>query len=175
MLKDGLVLIAICVALVGGTFWWSAQSPPRRLNAPSEQVQKPEATAIPVTANPAVKPRRAAASVVEEAAVLEPIPVPAAPEPVPAIPPPPPPPFPAVDQIATGAHEDSITGKYGDPALSAVTSAGGHKVETLIYAKDRGRSATVIRLEDGRVSSAYSPSEPVPPTGLSAPRRSRNP
>jgi hypothetical protein len=130
---------------------------------------------MPVNAKAAVKSRRAPAPVMEEAAVLEPIPVPAAPEPAPAIPPPPPPPFPAVDQIAAGSQEDAITGKYGDPALSAVTSAGGHKVETLIYAKDGGRSATVIRLEDGRVSSAYSPSEPVPPTGLSAPRRSRNP
>ena len=80
-------------------------------------------------------------------------------------------PFPEVEQIATGGHEDSVTGKYGDPALSAVTSTGGHVVETLVYAKDRGHLATVIRLQDGTVSSAYSRSEPTMPTGFSAPRR----
>jgi len=76
-----------------------------------------------------------------------------------------------VEQIPTGVHGDSITGKYGDPQLFAVTSTGGHMVETMVYARERGRSATVIRIEDGRVSSAYSQSEPVVPPGLSAPRR----
>jgi len=82
-----------------------------------------------------------------------------------------PPPFPAVEQIPTGVHLDSITGKYGDPQLSAVTSTGGHMVETMVYARERGRSATVIRIEDGKVASAYSQTEPVVPPGLSAPRR----
>jgi hypothetical protein len=85
-----------------------------------------------------------------------------------------PPPFPVVEQIATGAHGDSITGKYGDPQLSAVTSTGGHVVETMVYARERGRSATVIRIEDGRVSSAYTQTEPAMPPGLSAPRRWHN-
>jgi hypothetical protein len=85
-----------------------------------------------------------------------------------------PPPFPVVGQIPTGAHEDSITGKYGDPQLSAVTSTGGHMVETMVYARERGRSATVIRIEDGKVSSAYTQTEPVAPPGMSALRRWHN-
>ena len=83
----------------------------------------------------------------------------------------PPPPFPSVEQIASGSHEAAITGKYGDPSLFAVTSAGGHMVETFVYSKDRGRNATVIRLEDGKVATAYSQAEPLVPAGLSAPRR----
>ena len=83
-------------------------------------------------------------------------------------------PFPLVGQIPTGAHEDSITGKYGDPqALCAVTSTGGHMVETMVYART-GRSATVIRIKDGKVSSAYTQTEPVVPPGMSAPRRWHN-
>jgi hypothetical protein len=174
MLKDGLVFLAICVILVGGTFWWSTQAPVRHLSVPTEQVLKPEAVVKPalVVAKATAKPKSTPPPVLEENAFLEPIPAPVAPEPVPVIPPPP---FPAVDQIKTGAHEESITAKYGDPALSAVTTAGGHMVETLIYARNRGRSATVIRLEDGRVSAAYSPMEPVLPSGISAPRRSHTP
>jgi len=86
----------------------------------------------------------------------------------------PPPPFPAVEQITSGAHVDAITNKYGDPALSAVTSAGGHMIETFVYSRDRGRKATVIRLEDGKVATAYSQVEPLVPPGLSAPRRFHN-
>ena len=73
-------------------------------------------------------------------------------------------------------REDSITGKYGDPTVSTVTSTGGHMVETMVYARERGRSATVIRIiEDGKVSRlAYSQTEPVVPPGLSAPRRWHN-
>ncbi len=65
----------------------------------------------------------------------------------------------------------AITGKYGDPALAAVTSTGGHMVETFVYSRNRGRNATVIRLEDGKVAAAYSQAEPFVPPGLSAPRR----
>jgi hypothetical protein len=174
MLKDGLVLLVVCVLLVGGTFWWSTQAPVRHLSVPAEQVLKQEAvakTAVPVAKAP--QHRSSRPPVVQQAAVVEPVPALAAPEPAPVIPPPPP--FPAVDQIKTGSHEDAITGKYGEPALSAMTTAGGHMVETLIYARERGRFATVIRLEDGRVSAAYSPTEPVLPSGISAPRRSHTP
>jgi len=44
-------------------------------------------------------------------------------------------------------------------------------VETFVYAKNRGRNATVIRLEDGKVATAYSQAEPLVPPGMSAPRR----
>jgi hypothetical protein len=44
-------------------------------------------------------------------------------------------------------------------------------IETFVYSKDRGRNATVIRLEDGKVATAYSQAERLVPPGLSAPRR----
>jgi len=47
-------------------------------------------------------------------------------------------------------------------------------VETMVYARERGRSATVIRIEDGKVAAAYTQTEPVVPPGLSAPRRWHN-
>jgi hypothetical protein len=46
-----------------------------------------------------------------------------------------------------------------------------HMVETFVYVRDRGRLATIIRLQDGKVSAAYSHSEPTMPSGLSAPLR----
>ncbi len=83
----------------------------------------------------------------------------------------PPPPFPIADKIPAGLRGDSVTGTYGDPALSALTSTGRHVVETFVYARDRGRSATVIRLEDGKVAGSSAQSEPVQASGLSVPPR----
>jgi len=168
MLKDGVVLVVISLIVLGGIFVWWTQAPTHSLSAPAEpQVQESQANTKPsplvVKASP--KPKSAPDPVVEPPAVIEtaPIPVPVVQRDQR--------PFPAVEQIATGGHEDSITGKYGDPALSAVTSTGGHMVETFVYVKDRGRLATVIRLQDGRVSATYSQSDPTMPAGLSAPRR----
>ena len=174
MLKDGVVLVVICLIVVGGLFVWWTQGHALSLSAPAEtQVQEPVPSpkAAPVVAKVQIpKPRPAP---VEPPAVIEAAPSPQVPPATPVVHRDPPP-FPAVEQIATGVREDSITGKFGDPALSAVTSTGGHMVETFVYARDRGRSATVIRLEDGKVSAAYSQAEPIPPAGLSAPRRWHN-
>ena len=169
MWKDGVVLAVVVLIVAGGLFLWWTQTP-THYGAPvaETQVQPPEPAPKPA---PVVKARpkpKKEEPVVEQAAP--------APEPVVVVAAAPvvhrdPPPFPAVEQIPTGVHGDSITGKYGDPQLFAVTSTGGHMVETMVYARERGRSATVIRIEDGRVSSAYSQSEPVVPPGLSAPRR----
>jgi len=169
MWKDGVVLAVVVLIVAGGLFLWRTQTP-THYGAPvaDTQVQPPEPAPKPA---PVVKARpkpKKEEPVVEQAAP--------APEPVVVVAAAPvvhrdPPPFPAVEQIPTGVHGDSITGKYGDPQLFAVTSTGGHMVETMVYARERGRSATVIRIEDGRVSSAYSQSEPVVPPGLSAPRR----
>jgi hypothetical protein len=171
MLKDGVVLTVVALILAGAGFvWWSQTQTHYGAPAQDTQVQQPEpaAKAAPVVkARPKVKPEPV---VVEEIAETTPAPAPVMVAAVPVVHRDPLP-FPAVDQIATGVHEDSITGKYGDPQLSAVTSTGGHMVETMVYARERGRSATVIRIEDGKVASAYSQTEPVMPPGLSAPRR----
>ncbi len=168
MLKDGAVLMVICLIVLGGLAVWWTQTPMHFFNATAPQMQEP--APVPVSA-PAVKkvakPKPALPPVVEQpVAEVSPVAPPLAPVVAP-------PPFPAVEQIASGAHEEAITNKYGDPALSAVTSTGGHMVETFVYSKDRGRNATVIRLEDGKVATAYSQSEPSVPPGLSAPRRVR--
>ena len=81
-----------------------------------------------------------------------------------------PPPFPQIQQIAAGEDEDVVREKYGNPAISALTSRGGHIERTYVYTRDRGYSETVIHLEDGRVAGAYSKSAPPTPTGISIPR-----
>lgn len=165
MLKDGVVLMVICLIVLGGLAVWWTQTPTHPLDATAPQVQEPAPVPAP-------------APVVKKVAKPKPAPPPAVEQPVAVVvaPPPPvvqapPPPFPAVEQIASGSHETAITDKYGDPALSAVTSSGGHMVETFVYSRNRGRNATVIRLEDGKVATAYSQAEPFVPPGMSAPRR----
>ena len=164
MLKDGIVLMVICLIVVGGLAVWWTQTPTHPLEAAAPQVQEPAPAPAPAPVIKKVsKPKPAPPPVVEE-----PVAVVVAPAPAPVVPPPP---FPAVEQIASGAREAAITDKYGDPSLSAVTSRGGHMVETFVYSKNRGRNATVIRLEDGKVATAYSQVEPFVPPGMSAPRR----
>lgn len=166
MLKDGVVLMVICLIVLGGLAVWWTQTPAHPVTANAPQVQEPAPAPPPA---PVVKrvsrPKPAPPPVVEEPVVVV-----VAPPPAPKVQLPPPP-FPAVEQIASGSHETAITSKFGDPALSAVTSSGGHMVETFVYSKNRGRNATVIRLEDGKVATAYSQAEPFVPPGMSAPRR----
>jgi hypothetical protein len=173
VLKDGFVLTVIFLIVVGAIFAWWTTSTPHYYRAPEEsRFLEPEPAPVPpVVAKTTRRP-------------LQPLPEPvAAPPqvevlPIAAVPPAPverdPPPFPSVEQIPPGAHGDAITGKYGNPALSAMTSTGGHVVETFIYARDRGRSSTIIRLQDGKVAAAFSQTQPLAPTGLSAPRRWHN-
>jgi hypothetical protein len=167
MLKDGAVLMVVCLTVLGGLAVWWTQTPVHLFNAAGPQVQGAPVPAPAPVVKKVARPKPASTPDVEQpVAEVAPAPPPSAPV-VKA----PPPPFPAVDQIPSGAHEAAITDKYGDPALSAVTSTGGHMVETFVYSKDRGRNATVIRLEDGKVAKAYSQAEPLVPPGLSAPRR----
>lgn len=172
MLKDGVVLAVVLLIVAGALFLWWTQTPTHYgspvADTQAQPVEPPKPAPLVAKTRPKPKPE----PVVEQAELA-----PAA-EPVVVAAPPvvhrDPPPFPMVEQIPTGVHEDTITGKYGDPQLSAVTSTGGHMVETMVYARERGRSATVIRIEDGKVSSAYTQTEPVVPPGLSAPRRWHN-
>ncbi|MDP9113891.1 MAG: hypothetical protein M3O20_09425 [Acidobacteriota bacterium] len=175
MLKDGVVLAVVLLIVAGAFFLWWTQATPTHYGSPVADTQAQTVVPAPQPA-PAVtaKPKPKREPVVQEIAETTPVVEPAAVAAAPAVVPHDPPPFPAVEQISPGAHEEAITGKYGDPQLSAVTSTGGHMVETMVYARERGRSATVIRIEDGRVASAYTQTEPVMPPGLSAPRRWHN-
>lgn len=171
MLKDGTVLMVICIIAVGGLAAWWIKAPTHPLRSTGTQIEEPAAAPAPAPVVKHLPKSRPAAPEVEEqpvvadaAAVVASSPATVVRVQAPARP------FPAVEQISRGAHEDAITDKYGDPALTAVTSSGGHMVETFVYSKNGGRSATVIRLQDGKVATAYSQAEPVVPPGLSAPR-----
>ncbi len=178
MLKDGTVLMVICIIAVGGLAAWWIKAPTHALSSTRTQIEEPAAAPAPakvvkhlpkfrsaapeVEEPPVVADAAPAAAAVGGVAVTSPAPVVRAQSSLR--------PFPAVEQISRGAHEDAITDKYGDPALSAVTFSGGHMLETFVYSRNGGRSATVIRLQDGKVATAYSQAEPVVPPGLSAPR-----
>jgi hypothetical protein len=166
MLKDGVVLMVICLVVVGGLAVWWTQTSVHPVTATAPQIQEP----VPAPAPAPVVKKVSRPKPLPPPVVEEPVAVVVAPPPAPVVQAPPPP-FPSVEQIASGSHETAITGRFGDPSLFAVTSAGGHMVETFVYSKNRGRNATVIRLEDGKVATAYSQAEPFVPPGLSAPRR----
>ena len=170
MLKDGVVLMVICLIVVGGLAVWWTQTSTAPVTATAPQVQEPAPVPAPApVVKKVARPKPASPPVVEQqVAAVAPV---APPVPVVQVPPPP---FPAVEQIASGAHVDAITNKYGDPALSTVTFVDGHLVETFVYSRNRGQNATVIRLEDGKVATAYSQAVPLVPHGLSAPPRFHN-
>jgi hypothetical protein len=174
MMKDGVVLLVIFLIVVGGIFALWTHGPAHSLSATVEQV--PESSAALKTASTIAKstpkPKPVRVTVAEEPAVLEAIDSPqvAAADPVGHAYPPP---FPSVEEITTGLSEDSITGTYGDPALSAMTSTGGHTVETFVYARDGGGRATVVRLVDGSVFAVYSQSGSARAVGVSVPARRR--
>jgi len=185
-MRTGVLLFVVGLILVGGILLWrsnvdpfnplqSFQSLPPR--APVEESR----LATPAAKHPATKPARVAQSTpaavegkpvpVEAARVGE---IPLAAPPVVPIVPRDLPPFPVVDQIPLGVRETAVTTKYGDPALSAMTSTDGHTVETFVYTRDGGRLSTVIHLKDGRVSSAYTKTSPPRATGMSIPRHLLN-
>jgi hypothetical protein len=175
-MRDGVLLFVVGVILIGGILLWRAHVDPfdplRVQNVRvSESVDA--AQPAPVSSHRTVKPAQVAKSVpppvAENLVVVESAPARQTPPPTPVVVRDPPP-FPAADEIAIGVRPDTVTTKYGDPAISAVTSTGGHMVETFVYARDRGRSATVIRLEDGRVSSAFTSTAPPHAAGMSIPR-----
>ena len=175
MLKDGVVLLVIFLIVVGGIFAWWTHSPTQSFSATVEpQIAESKAAlkTAPTVAKATPKPKPAPAPVAEEPAVVETTHSPQVAGAVPVVHADPPP-FPSVEKIATGLREDSITGTYGDPALSAMTSTGGHMVETFVYARDGDGPATVVRLVDGRVFAVYSQSGSLHAAGVSAPPRWR--
>jgi hypothetical protein len=118
---------------------------------------------------PVSRPKPVVAAEPPAPVIAEVAPVPQ-PQAAPPAPPADPPPFPVVDQIVTGARQDTVLDKYGEPAIATLTSRRGHVVSNYVYARDQGRETTVIKLEDGKVATAYSTTLPPAPTGISAPR-----
>ncbi len=65
--------------------------------------------------------------------------------------------FPSANEISIGAKRENISEKFGEPSLATITTSGdGRLMETLVYARKSGRDVTVIRMQDGKVLSAYS-------------------
>ena len=169
-MKDGLVLFVLGLIGIGGFLLWQTHGDPFRtasVSAPVESNAQPAPAPKPA---PRVKP--APPPAVDAPAVVDAV---VAPEPPPAPPvvPQEPLPFPAVEEIASGAPSEAVTTKFGDPALSMLTSNGGRMLGTYVYARDKGREATVVQLEDGRVATAYSKNAPAAASGLSIPRQKR--
>ena len=172
-MRDSLLVSGLVLVAVAGIYLLWRSNP----DAFRSHLYAASATTEPAPAKPApppavVKPRRAILSVPPEPIAEAPVvaeAVIAPPRPAPVVVPDPPP-FPTADRIATGLLKDKVTTAYGGPAISAVTSADGHMVETMIYAQKGGRSETVIRLDEGKVSSSYTKLTVAPAAGMSVPR-----
>ena len=173
-MKEAVVLVLLAVLAVGGIGIWMANggsvslfsSQPANVQPPSEDAQAAaakEAEAKEAEAKEVKK--KQAAKAAKKAAALVPLVDPVAPpiEPVAEVvvaapkPAPIPKQFPEPREIAVGAERDNIAERFGQPALATTTTSDdGRVMETLVYARKSGRDVTVIRIEDGKVLSAYS-------------------
>jgi hypothetical protein len=64
--------------------------------------------------------------------------------------------FPSANEISVGVERENISERFGEPALATTTTSNdGRVMETMVYARKSGRGVTVIRIEDGKVLSAY--------------------
>jgi len=68
-----------------------------------------------------------------------------------------------------GTQNETTEKTYGEAALSITRLDRGHDLETLVYARNRGKEITVVSLEDGKVTS-HSPSGITPTVGSPGPR-----
>ena len=160
-MKESALVLFLVLVLAGGIAWWSMR----------DQVAQPNQPAIvaPATAEPAKPPviaKKRKANSAETSAPGQtspepPPPVAAASAAIPAELIVKPQPFPSVEQIHSGAQEEQIISTYGEPALSITTSDHDHVFETLVYSHERGELHTLIRIEDGKVLTAYSQSIPA--------------
>jgi hypothetical protein len=181
-MKDGVVLFLLCVIAIGAiaAFALYMDRVPRGIlpqgfeanqtaaePSPTAAPKPPVKRSVPESAPPAEPNPTASASgsPAEVPAESSPAPVPV--EAAPARP------FPSVAEIAVGAEGDTIMDAYGDPALSTTTSDHGHVLETFVYARDGIRDVTVISLEDGRVSAAYSKPKSMSAVAAPPPLRRR--
>jgi hypothetical protein len=56
-------------------------------------------------------------------------------------------------RIPAATQDDTTAKTYGDEALSIRKLDHGHDVETLVYARNRGKEISVVSIEDGKISS----------------------
>jgi hypothetical protein len=173
-MKEAAVLVLVAVVIVGGIGIWLANGgslaflssqpagvqpasdvPPADAQADAAKkaeeakaVKKPAAKTAKKT--PALPVAEAASEAVVVVPVAEVVVAPPAPPPAPKQ-------FPSAKEISVGAEREIISEKFGTPSLATTTTSDdGRVMETLVYARKSGRDVTVIRIEDGKVLSAYS-------------------
>jgi hypothetical protein len=172
-MKEAPVLVWVSVLIVGGIGIWLALggSLPSFSTEPvavqpasaseagevqTDGTQKAEAVK-PVKKPPAKAARTISAPTAAQAAP-EPVVVAPVAEVVvaPPVPAPAPKEFPSANEISVGVERENISVRFGEPALATTTTSNdGRVLETLVYARRSGRGVTVIRIEDGKVLSAY--------------------
>lgn len=167
-MKEAVVLVVIAVVVVGGIgIWFSGGNSIPFLNSPQPVVQPADNQPAAETAKETPKEKAAKSKLAKSPRKAQPsVPVvevaPTLIAPVAEVvvaPPKPPAPklFPAPNEITVGADREKIAEKFGQPALATTTTSDDGRVqETLVYARKSGRDVTVIRIEDGRVTSAFS-------------------
>jgi|SRR5436190_3057956 len=172
-MKEAVVLVLLAVLIVGGIGVWLANGSSvslftsRSVNvqpvndeaqiAAAKEAEAKEAQAKEAKKKQAARAARKAAAAIPVVEVVAP-PIEPVAEVVVAPPKPAPPKqFPEPREISVGAERENIAERFGQPALATTTTSNdGRVMETLVYARKRGRDVTVIRIEDGKVLSAYS-------------------
>ena len=169
-MKEAPVLVWVSVLIVVGIGIWLAtggslpfaNSQPAAIQPASDAQSDDAQAAASKQAEAAKAVKKPVAKATKTTPAAEP-----APEPViapvaevvtaPPIPPPAPKEFPSAKEISVGAERENISERFGEPSLATTTTlSGGRVMETLVYARKSGRDVTVIRIEDGKVLSAYS-------------------
>jgi len=168
-MKEAVVLILVSVFIVAAIGIWLANGASLQFfsfQPAAVQPATPAEKGVPKeikTAKPVKVAKAARKAAVQPVADATPAPEPTPVAPVaqvviaPPAPAPPPKQFPAANQVTVGVARENIAEQFGQPALATTTTSGdGRVMETLVYARKSGRDVTVIRIEDGRVLSAYS-------------------
>ncbi len=173
-MKEAAVLVLVAVVIVGGIGIWLANggsipllssqpagAQPASDTQPSDAqadaakkaeeaklVKKPAAKAAKKTpAQPIaeVEPAGPVVAPIAEVVVAPPVPAPVPKQ------------FPSANEISAGVERENISERFGQPSLATTTTSDdGRVMETLVYARKSGHDVTVIRIEDGKVLSAYS-------------------
>jgi hypothetical protein len=155
-MKNGLSLLLVSIVSVAGVARWLLNIDPASSFRSANVIVRQEPQSTPISSHPkamqASKPSRSRTP--RESAVIEHAPtreVSTA-----AV-------IDAGDGIFANTPKEAIAKTYGEPALSTRRVDRGHDLETLVYARDRGKEVTVILLEDGKVPSASTYSGIKPP------------
>jgi hypothetical protein len=146
-MKNGLSLLLVSIVTIAGVAVWLLDMDPASPFRSANVIVRQEPQPIPISSHAkamqASKPSRS--RIPQESAVIERAPTREAS--TAAL-------IDAGDRIFANTPKEAIAKTYGEPALSTRRVDRGHDLETLVYARDRGKEVTVILLEDGKVPSA---------------------